>query len=118
MFKQVSLMKRHPSLTMDEFIDRYENHHAKFGEKLFKKARRFVRRYVHPEVNPLTGEVVELDFDVVMELWWDSRADFEAAMKMLAESDLVDQIRASGETLFVPSKNRAFTVTEYDSDLG
>jgi EthD domain len=61
MLKQVSVMKRHPDLTMDEFIRRYEGEHAKFGEALFRKAKRYVRRYVQPEKNFLTGEVAELD---------------------------------------------------------
>jgi hypothetical protein len=117
MFKQVSLMKRHPSLTMDEFIARYEGHHAHFGEMLFPKARRFVRRYVQPQINPLTGTAAELDFDVVMELWWDSQADHEEAMRHLATSSLLEQVRESGEALFDAKLNRAFTVVEHDSPV-
>lgn len=117
MLKQVSMMKRHPGLTMEEFIARYEGHHAKFGEKLFGKARRFVRRYVQPETNPLTGEIAELDFDVIMEIWWDSREDFTDAMKGIATSGLLDDIRSSGEALFASQNNPAFTVVEHDSPM-
>ena len=118
MFKQVTLMKRRPGLTMEEFIDRYENHHAKLGEELFTEARRLVRRYVQPERNPITGQVIELDFDVVMEIWWASRADFETAMKQLTISHRLPAIRESGEKLFASHSNPTFTVTEYDSDMG
>jgi hypothetical protein len=117
MIKQVSMMKRRPGMTMQEFIDRYEGHHAKFGEQLFAKARRFVRRYVQPQKNPLTGKVIEIDFDVVMEIWWDSQEDFDAAMKAVATSGLIDEIRKSGEMLFASQNNPAFTVVEYDSNL-
>lgn len=117
MLKQVSMMKRHPDLTLEEFVDRYENHHAKFGETLFAPSHRFVRRYVQPEINPLTGELVELDFDVIMEIWWQSRQDFETAMKAIPESDLIDEIRQSGERLFASQDNPAFTVVEYDSEV-
>jgi hypothetical protein len=58
------MMKRKPGMTMAEFIDYYENHHAKLGETLMPLARRYVRRYVTPEPNPITGEIVELPFDV------------------------------------------------------
>lgn len=117
MIKQVSMMKRHPDLTMAAFIDRYENHHAKFGEVLFAKANRFVRRYVQPQRNPLTGETAELDFDVIMEIWWDSPEDFDAAMAAIPKSPMLGDIVASGATLFASSNNPAFTVVEYDTDL-
>ena len=117
MIKQLSMMKRHPDLTMEQFIDRYENHHAKFGEILFRKAHRFVRRYVRPERNPLTGEVAELDFDVIMEIWWENREDFDECMAAIPKSGLIDQIRESGASLFASHNNPAFTVSEYDSAL-
>lgn len=102
---------------MQEFIDYYENQHAKFGEVLFTKAQRFVRRYVQPEKNPLTGAIIELDFDVILEIWWDSRADFEEAMKAIPTSGLLDAIRESGRKLFASQNNPAFTVLEYETDL-
>jgi hypothetical protein len=117
MIKQVSMMKRHPNLSMEAFVERYESHHAKFGEVLFAKAERFVRRYVNSVRNPLTGETRELDFDVIMEIWWDSKEDFDAAMQGIAISPLLGAIKESGATLFASHDNPAFTVTEYDSDL-
>ncbi len=116
--KQVSVMKRHPDLTMDQFIDRYESHHAKFGEVLFKDANRYVRRYVQPMTNPLTGKVEELPFDVIMEIWWDSAEDMATGLKRIGTSGLIDQIRASGETLFAAQNNPGFTVEEYDTPMG
>ena len=115
MLKQISVMKRHPSLTLEEFIHAYEERHAKFGEHLFTKAQRYVRRYVHPERNPLTGEIAELDFDVIMEVWWQSREDYAAAMQALAGSGLLAAVRDSGQRLFASQNNPAFTVVEYDS---
>ena len=118
MFKQVSMMKRHPSLTLEQFIELYESRHAKFGEVLFADAKRYLRRYVHPQQNPLTGETKELDFDVIMEIWWDSEADFAAAMKALMTSDLLPAIGESGKTLFASHDNPAFSVVEYETKLG
>lgn len=118
MFKQLSMMKRKPGLSMEQFIERYESRHAKFGEQLFANAAHYVRRYVRPQKNPLTGEVKELDFDVIMEIWWNSEADFAEAMKGLATSPLLPEIRASGEALFASHDNPAFTVEEYETKLG
>ncbi len=117
MIKQVCLLKRRPGMTMDEFINYYENIHSKIAVDALKLARRYVRRYVRPEKNPITGEVVELDFDVVMELWWDSREDFEITMKKFGEGDLYKIVHEDEEKIFSTHENRVFTVEEYDSDL-
>ncbi len=117
MFKQVSMMKRHPSLTMEQFIELYESRHAKFGEVLFANASHYVRRYVKPQKNPLTGETKELDFDVIMEIWWKNEAEFAEAMKALVTSDLLPAIGDSGKTLFASHDNPAFSVVEYVTEL-
>jgi hypothetical protein len=116
--KQLSVMKRYPDLTMEQFIALYESRHAKFGEVLFRNAKRYVRRYVQPMTNPLTGKVEELDFDVIMEIWWDSSDDMAEGMKAIATSGLIDDIRKSGETLFASSNLAGFTVAEYETPVG
>jgi hypothetical protein len=118
MYKQIGLMKRKPGMTMEEFIDRYENGHVKIGENVFLRAKRYMRRYVTPLKNPLTGETKELDFDVIMELWWDTTEDMAADMKDFAASDLVPLIKESGANLFASADNPAFTVMEYETPRG
>ncbi len=114
--KQITLLKRNPKLSMAEFIDYYENHHARIGERVLTRARRYQRRYVRPEINPITGEVVELDFDVVMELWWDSREDFEASMALIT-GDILQLMYDDEEILFNSHHHRTFTVDEHESDM-
>src|SRR5579871_1194122 len=114
MLKQVVLLKRRPGMTMAEFIDYYENHHSKMAAKYLTAAKRYVRRYVHPAANPITGEVVELDFDVVMELWWDSQEDFEAAMKVISHGDVHREFYEDEEKIFNTHNNRVFFVEEHD----
>jgi hypothetical protein len=117
MLKQVCLLKRRPGMTREEFIDYYENHHSKIGEPHMLLARRYVRRYIVPERNPITKEIVEPPYDVVMELWWDSRNDFEATMQKFGEGDLFKVIHDDEERIFASHDNPVFTVEEYDSDL-
>jgi hypothetical protein len=117
MLKQVCLLKRRPGMTREEFIDYYENRHSKIGEGCMPLARRYVRRYIVPEKNPITKEVVEPPYDVVMELWWDSREDFESTMKQLGEGDLFKTIQEDEKNIFASHSNPVFTVEEYDSDL-
>ncbi len=117
MLKQVCLLKRRPGMTRQEFIDYYENRHSKIGEPHLGLCRRYVRRYIVPEKNPMTKEIVEPPYDVVMELWWDSRADFEATMKKFGEGDLFQRILEDEKHIFASHDNPVTTVEEYDSDL-
>jgi hypothetical protein len=120
MLKQITLLKRRPGMNRAEFIDYYENHHSKLGERFLHRALRYQRRYVQPEVNPITGEAVELDFDVVMELWWASRADFDATMAELsgnAGSAAHALIYADEERIFASHEHRTFTVEEHETDM-
>ena len=117
MLKQVFLLKRRDGMSMEEFKHYYETHHAKFGEKMLTNARRYVRRYVKAQKNPLTGEVIELDFDVVMEIWWDSKEDCIAAGKAAVESGINQLVWEDEEKLFNTHANRVFTVEEHDTHL-
>ena len=117
MLKQVVLLKRRDGMSMDEFIDYYENHHAKMAERYMPLARRYLRRYVRPEKNPITGEIVELDFDVVMEIWWSTRQDFEETMKQIGKGEAHRLFYDDEEKLFNSHNNRVFTVDEHESDM-
>jgi hypothetical protein len=104
-------------MSLEEFRNYYENHHVKIVEKYMTSANRYVRRYVKPQKNPMTGERIELDFDVMTEIWWESKADMAAAGEKLAEANLYPVIYADEEKLFASHDNRTFTVEECDSDL-
>ena len=117
MYKQILLLKRRPGMTMEQFIDYYENHHARLVEKYMSLARRYVRRYVKPQKNPMTGEVIELDFDVMTEIWWDSAEDLRTTGQQLAKDNAYPAIYKDEENLFSTHDNRTFTVEEYDTPL-
>ena len=102
MIKQVVFLKRRPDITMEEFKDYYENQHSQLAKRMGAKpslpnAQRYVRRYVTPEKNPLTGEVIHPGYDCIMEIWWNTREDFEAAMKGLGNPEFL-QARLEDET--------------------
>ncbi len=118
MFKTITLLKRRPGLSMADFIDYYETHHRLIGEKYLRgRATRYVRRFLHPLPGPLTGETVEPEHDVVMEIWFADRESFEATIALLTRPDAAAEIAADEERLFDRSKNRMFTVEEHESDL-
>src|SRR5262249_50119665 len=88
MIKQVVFLKKRADLSMEQFMAYYENQHTQLAKRMGAKpslpnAQRYVRRYIRPEKNPLTGEVIHPGYDCIMEIWWNTREDFEAAMKGL-----------------------------------
>jgi hypothetical protein len=121
--KQVVFLKKRDGISMEEFMDYYENQHSQLAKKLGAKpslpnAQRYVRRYITPEANPLTGEVIHPGYDCVMEIWWNTREDFEAAMKGLGDPQFLEARKADELNLFASNSNPVCTVVEYDSPMG
>jgi hypothetical protein len=123
MIKQVVFLKRRADMTMQEFMDYYENQHSQLSKRIGAKpplpnAQRYVRRYLTPEKNPLTGEVIESGYDCIMEIWWNTREDFEAAMKGLSNPEHLAARMADERKVFASNSNPVCTVEEYDSPVG
>ena len=123
MIKQIVFLKKRPDISMDAFLDYYENQHSQLAKKMGAKpslpnAQRYVRRYITPEKNPLTGEIIDCGYDCIMEIWWNSREDFEAAMKGLADPAMLDIRMADELKLFASNSNPVCTVEEHDSPVG
>jgi uncharacterized protein (TIGR02118 family) len=85
MIKSMTLIKRKPGLSREEFIKYYEEVHVPLSLKHFPTFRRYVRNYV---VVPFGTE--EPDFDCIMEVWFD---DVEGAQ---AVSDALGGYSALG----------------------
>ena len=115
--KLVFLMKRKTGMRLAEFRDYYENKHRKLGEKALPNALRYVRRYVEPEKNPITGEAIPLPFDAILEIWMNSRAEWDATQAGLAGSEIMQAIYEDEEKLFASHDNPMFTVEEADSPM-
>jgi translation initiation factor 2B subunit (eIF-2B alpha/beta/delta family) len=114
MFKQVCFFRKRPDMTMEEFIDYYENQHSQLSKRLGRSpsipnAVRYVRRYLTPEMNPVTGEVIDPGFHCIMEIWWNSREDFENSQRLIKEDEA---------KLFATHSNPMCSVVEYDSPVG
>jgi hypothetical protein len=124
MFKQVVFLKRRPGMTREEFRDYYENQHSKLhesvgeGESFMPTAQRYVRRYITPEKNPVTGEIHDCGFDCIMEIWWNSRQDFEDSMAHMGSPDILPHIVADETKIFASHANPVVSVEECDSPVG
>jgi hypothetical protein len=123
MLKQVVFLKKRADMSREQFMDYYETQHTQLSRRMGAKpalpnAQRYVRRYLTPVPNPLTREVIDPGYDCVMEIWWNSRADFDAAMQGLSNPDML-QARLDDELrLFATNSNPVCLVEEHDSPVG
>jgi hypothetical protein len=124
MFKQLCFFNKRPDRTMEQFIDYYENMHSKLAQRngmpsSLPNVQRYVRRYIFkPEKNPITLEAIHPGYDCVMELWWNSKADFDAAMTAMPKSPLHEARVADELELFASNNNPICSVQEYESPMG
>lgn len=123
MIKQIYFLKRRTDMTMEEFMDYYESQHSQLASRMgiktaFPNARRYVRRYLQREKNPLTGEVIDPGYDCIMEIWWNSRADMDAVAKGFANPQWRQFVTDDEQKLFATHSNPVCTVEEYDSPVG
>jgi hypothetical protein len=122
-FKQICFFRKHPDMTAAEFMDYYENQHSRLSERMERSpsipnAVRYVRRYLVPERNPVTGEVIDPGFDCIMEIWWNSRADFEHSQRLISSPERLSSIKEDEAKLFASHANPVCSVVEFDSPMG
>ena len=123
MIKQVVFLKKRADMSMEQFMDYYETQHTQLAKRMGAKpslpnAQRYVRRYVTPVKNPLTGEVIHPGYDCIMEIWWNTREDFEAAMQGLANPEFLQKRLEDERMLFASNSNPVCIVEEHDSPVG
>jgi hypothetical protein len=123
MLKQICFFRKRPDMTMEEFMDYYENQHSQLAKKTGAKpaipnAVRYVRRYLVPEKNPVTGEVHDPGYDCIMEIWWNSREDFENSQRIISDPERLPLTKADEANLFASHANPVCTCVEYDSPMG
>ena len=123
MFKQICFFRKRPDMSMEEFMDYYENKHSQLSRRMGRapsipNAVRYVRRYLTPEKNPVTGEVLDPGFDCIMEIWWNSREDFENSQRIISDPERLPFIKEDEKKLFASHSNPVCSVEEYDSPMG
>jgi hypothetical protein len=118
MIKMVTLLKRKPGMSMDEFINYYETKHSKIGEKyLSPHAMRYVRRYLRPLPESIIPIPMEQHYDVVMEIWFPDHAALAAAFADLMKPEAQKEIIEDEIKLFDRSRIHVYLVEEHESSL-
>lgn len=118
MIKMINLLKRNPELSMEEFMDHYENVHRKIGEKYLSKfAIKYIRRYLRPLPESIFPAEMVRNYDVVMEIWFPDQKAFEDCFAVLVTEEAQAEIVADEEILFDRENMHFFIAEEHESDL-
>lgn len=123
MFKQICFFRKRPDMTMEEFFDYYENKHSQLSKRMGRapslpNAQRYVRRYLTAVKNPVTGTVIDPGYDCIMEIWWNSREDFENSQRVIADPARLPVIKEDELHLFATHDNPVCIVEDFDSPMG
>jgi hypothetical protein len=118
MIKMVTLLKRKPGMSMEEFINYYETKHSKIGEKyLASHAVRYFRRYLRPLPESIIPTPMEQYYDVVMEIWFPDLSALSATFEVLMKPEVQKEIIEDESKLFDRSKIHVYLVEEHESIL-
>ena len=115
MIKMVALIKRKPELTPEQFRDYYEAHHAPMALRLLPMLARYQRDFVLRDGTP-EGDAFP-EFDVVTQIGFETRADYDAFRGRLAEPDVLAEVRADEAKFLVSDWTRSFLVEERASAI-
>lgn len=117
MFKQVSLLKKRPDLSMAEFENYYEFHHSPILTDLMPGMLRYQRRYVGQDETwsgPSAQPRQPIPFDCMTEVWCASREHFSECAAGLADPAAYQRLYADEENLFASHDNPLFSVDEVE----
>ena len=117
MIKVVTLLTRKPGMSREAFIEHYETHHRKIGEKYLSGfAVKYQRRYLQ-SAGFRGQEGATLPFDVLMEIWYPDQETLDAALAVLSTDEAQAEIMAAEERLFDRDLIRSYMVEEYESAM-
>ena len=117
MIKVVTFLTRKPGMSREAFIEHYETHHRKIGEKYLSGfAVKYQRRYLQ-SAGFRGQEGATLPFDVLMEIWYPDQDTLDAALAVLSTDEAQAEIIADEEHLFDRDLIRSYMVEEYESEM-
>ena len=84
--KVIAMYKRKPGLSAEQFRQHYETSHAPMSMRLFPFMTDYRRNYIRPhpgQQGPGAPAANGLDFDVITEMTFESRSDYERMLQQM-----------------------------------
>lgn len=117
----VALIRRKPGTTREEFIEHYENHHARLiASHKYRWLADYTRNYVIPgtEIQKMDGDGGSLpDCDVITVASFSTVEDYEAFTQASGDPEFQRAVLADEESFMDRDSIRFFRVDAYVTDL-
>jgi hypothetical protein len=97
-----------------DFIDYYENHHSRLIRELQPQILDYRRNFINLDEGFISTTGHEPDFDVITEMWYESRASYEEAMAVWNDPALTGR-RVNDERQFLDMNKITFFIAEEHS---
>ncbi len=111
MIKAIALLRKKEALSRDAFIAYYETRHAPLIRSLLPNIVDYRRNYVQ-RAGAFTSAIAALDFDSVTEMWFATRAHYDAFLAAAAHPETAALIAQDEENVFDRPATRMFVVDE------
>ncbi len=110
------LFRRRRDLTPDQFREYYETRHAPLAMRLFPYLKEYRRNYIRRDIHHQRagGEALRtpLDFDVVTEIIFSDRGDYQRMVRDMADPAIREQVVADEQQFIDRSATVVFIVDE------
>jgi hypothetical protein len=117
--KLMALAWRKPGMSLEAFREHYETRHAPLALSLIPQMQSYVRNYVRHDlghsIEGFEGSGSGADFDVITEITYASRADYEASLKNLDDPE-VRRLIAEDEERFIDRSATKYFLVETVED--
>jgi hypothetical protein len=117
--KLMLLFTRKAGLTPEQFRDYYETKHAVLSVRLLPFFKSYTRNYVRHDQNYQPGDSTTPrsgpDFDVAVEIAFETKADFDKMMAAFADPKIWKQIDDDMNQFVDRSRTKTFIVDEEDT---
>jgi uncharacterized protein (TIGR02118 family) len=115
--KIMLLFTRKPGMTPQEFRDYYETYHATLSVRLLPFFKSYTRNYVQHDQSYSPGGAAKAgpDFDVAVEITFETKADFDKMMKAFADPAIWRQIDEDMNKFLDRAKSKTFFIEEVET---
>jgi uncharacterized protein (TIGR02118 family) len=118
MLKLILLFRRKQGMSRADFIDYYETVHAPLSVEKIPGIALYRRSYLEPGAAPFGHPTTEPGFDVVTELGFERREDYDAAVQAFTSPELGTLFYADMQNLFDLSEpQRAYFIRQEISSI-
>lgn len=119
MVKIACFFKRRPDITPEAFKKYYEENHSRLVRKYLNVpgVDRYVRRYLTPMRDPISGNSPDSGFDVIMEICFQDQDTFDMFYTKPLDPDVIREFVEDEERFLDRSQLFFHVVDEHDTEF-